>query len=56
MKVIGYVSLAVVVSLVGITYQVARTIRMTSDERALSMFDSESNSAAMKAYVSFIAE
>lgn len=56
LKVIGYVSLALVVSLVGITYQLGRTVFLSSDEKALKMFDGDTNSEVMKAYVNFIAE
>lgn len=56
LKVIGYVSLAVVVSLLGLTYTLGRTMFMSSDERALKIFNDDTNSEVMKAYVNFIAE
>lgn len=56
LKVVGYASLAIVVTLVGLTYQIGRTTFLASDEKALNMFEADSNSETMKAYVNFISE
>lgn len=56
LKVIGYVSLAIVVSIVGITWSIGRSIYLGSDERAIHQFEQDSNLPSMKAYVNFIAE
>lgn len=53
---VGYVSVALVVSLVGITYQISKTMFMASNEKNLKLFEEDANSETMKAYVNFIAE
>lgn len=55
-KVVGYVSLAVVATLVIITYQLSNFVFTDSIERNLRVFDEDKNSEIMKAYVTFISK
>jgi len=55
-KVVGYVSLAVVATLVIITYQLSNVVFTDSVERNLRVFDADKNSEIMKAYVNFISQ
>ena len=53
-KVVGYVSLALVATLVLITYQVGNISFSSATERNLKVFDEDKNSETMKAFVNFI--
>lgn len=53
-KVVGYVSLALVATLVLITYQVGNISFSSSVERNLKVFEEDKNSETMKAFVNFI--
>ena len=53
-KVVGYVSLAIVATLVLFTYQIGSISFSSSVERNLKVFDEEKNSDIMKAFVNFI--
>jgi hypothetical protein len=55
-KVVGYVSLAVVTTLLLFTYLVGNISFASSVERNLKVFDDEKNSETMKAFVNFISE
>ena len=54
MKVVGYVSLALVVTLVGITYQLGKTTFMQANERNLFYFEKDSQSETMKLFLNFV--
>ena len=56
LKVAGYATLAIAVSLIGITFTLGRIVFLPSDERALKVFKSDSDSDSMKAFINFIAE
>ena len=53
-KVVGYVSLAVVATLVLITYQVGNISFSSAAERNLKVFEEEKDAETMKAFVNFI--
>lgn len=56
LKVVGYVSLAIVASLFIITYQLSNTVTSYTLENNLRIFENDKNSEIMKAYVNFISE
>ena len=56
LKIIGYVSLALVVSLVGVTYQLGRTTFLGYEEKSLRIFEDDSNTETMKAFESFMGQ
>ena len=56
LKVAGYATLAIAVSLIGITFTLGRTVFLPADVRALKVFSSDSDTDSMKAFVNFIAE
>ena len=56
LKVIGYVSLALVVSIAGIGFQISKSTFIATDEMNAKLFEDDANSDAMKAYVNFIAD
>ena len=55
-KVVGYVSLAIVASLFIITYQLSNKVVSYSLESNLRIFEEDKNSEIMKAYVNFISQ
>jgi hypothetical protein len=56
LKVIGYATVALVVTLSAITYQIGHSIMMSADERALKVFEGDAKSESMAAFVNFISE
>jgi hypothetical protein len=56
LKVVGYVSLAIVASLFIITYQSSNALSYNSLEKNLQVFEEDKNSESMKAYVNFISQ
>lgn len=56
LKVVGYATMAVVVSLIGITYTLGRTVFLPADERALKTFNGDTYTDSMKAFVGYVAE
>jgi len=56
LKVIGYATVALVVTLSAITYQIGHSIMMSADEKALKVFQGDANSETMTAFVNFISE
>ncbi len=56
LKVVGYATMAIVVSLIGISYTLGRTVFLPADERALRTFSRDTNSESMKAFVGFVVD
>lgn len=56
LKVVGYVSLALVATFVGLTYTLNRTLFLAGEERAVKTFEADTNTHSMKAFINFIAE
>ena len=56
LKVAGYVTLALTVSLLGLSFVLGRTMFLSTEERALKVFDGDSDTPSMKEFVAFIAQ